>query len=466
MQGSTQFTRRAAALTLLAVMLLVASFTRIQPIEAQTVPTPTPNDPLWIAFSNVRDALEEKFHVDLTIVQRYEWDETEFTDGIDSCLDPSDTPPRQLYYGWRFLITSLDGRQFEGRSSFNAEIITACDHVTAAASAPATAVSNGDLPAPVAGSGAGGSFELGGQVLELNSNTISLTNRAGMTWVKTQVRYSLGQDPSVAAGFINAAHSAGKKALLSVVGDKTQMGDYNSYISSYASFVGGVAALGADAIEVWNESNIDREWPAGSINGATYTQLLAASFNAIKGSNGGTIVISGAPAPTGFFGSAGCGSGGCNDDVYMQQMAQAGAANYLDCVGLHYNEGIIPPSQTSNDPRGNYPTYFFGSMLQRGYSQFSGKPVCFTELGYLSGEGYSQAIPAGFAWAANTTVAQQAAWLADAASRAAQSGQVRLMIVWNVDYPYFTADDPVGGYAIYRPDGSCPACDTLGTVMK
>ncbi len=227
-----------------------------------------------------------------------------------------------------------------------------------------------------------------------------------------------------------------------------------------------MAALGADAIEVWNESNIDREWPAGSINGATYTQLLAAAFNAIKSRNGGTIVISGAPAPTGYFGSAGCGSGGCNDDVYMQQMAQAGAANYLDCVGLHYNEGIIPPSQTSNDPRGGYPTYFFGSMLQRGYSQFSGKPVCFTELGYLTGQGYSQAIPANFGWAANTTVAQQAAWLADAASRAAQSGQVRLMIVWNVDYPYFTADDPVGGYAIFRPDGSCPACDTLGTVMK
>ncbi len=72
MQGSTQFTRRATALTLLAVILLVGAFTHIQPIEAQTVPTPTPNDPLWIAFSNVRDALEEKFHVDLTIVQRYD----------------------------------------------------------------------------------------------------------------------------------------------------------------------------------------------------------------------------------------------------------------------------------------------------------------------------------------------------------------------------------------------------------
>ncbi|MFN8530999.1 MAG: hypothetical protein U0670_20535, partial [Anaerolineae bacterium] len=234
---------------------------------------------------------------------------------------------------------------------------------------------------------------------------------------------------------------------------------------SYASFVGGVAAAGADAIEVWNEPNIDREWPAAQINGGNYTRLLAAAFNAIKGAHSSTIVISGAPAPTGYFGSAGCGSGGCNDDVFMQQMAQAGAANYLDCVGLHYNEGIISPTQSSGDPRGGYPTYFLGSMIARGYNPFGGKPVCFTELGYLSGQGFSQAIPASFAWASNTTVAQQAQWLAEAVSVANSTGHVRLIIVWNVDFPSFTATDPMGGYAMLRPDGTCPACDSLGHVM-
>jgi hypothetical protein len=178
------------------------------------------------------------------------------------------------------------------------------------------------------------------------------------------------------------------------------------------------------------------------------------------------MVISGAPAPTGFFGTAGCGSGGCNDDVFMQQMAQAGAAQYLDCVGLHYNEGIVSPSTNSGDPRGEYPSYYFSSMLARGYNPFGGKPVCFSELGYLSGQGFSTAIPAAFGWAGNTTVAQHATWLAEAAASAAQSGKVRLMIVWNVDFPFYTATDPMGGYAMFRPDGTCPACDTLGQVMK
>ena len=47
---------------------------------------------------------------------------------------------------------------------------------------------------------------------------------------------------------------------------------------------------------------------------------------------------------------------------------------------------------------------------------------------------------------------------------ATSSGRVRLMIVFNVDFTQY-GDDPQAGYAIVRPDGSCPACDTLRAVM-
>ncbi|MBZ0277402.1 MAG: hypothetical protein K8I60_14750, partial [Anaerolineae bacterium] len=323
-----------------------------------------------------------------------------------------------------------------------------------------------NLPTPIPGSAASGSFELGGHVLDMSLNTFGTMNRAGMKWVKKQIRYNLGDDPSSVASFISVAHSNGFKILLGIVGQTSQMGDYNSYINTYANYLGGVAAAGADAIEVWNEPNIDREWPAGTVNGGTYTQMLAAAYNAIKSKNANTLVISGAPAPTGYFGTAGCTANGCNDDTFMQQMAQAGAAQYMDCVGLHYNEGIVSPQTNSGDPRGEYPTYYFSSMLNRGYSPFGGKSVCFTELGYLSPEGYTTPLPANFAWAQNTSVAEHASWLAGAATAASQSGKVRLMIIWNVDFPFFTADDPMGGYALLRPGGSCPGCDSLGAVMK
>jgi hypothetical protein len=454
----------------IGVFVLFAQIGTPMRASAQAMPTPTPTDQLWLAFSAVRDALEEKFNVDLTIVARYNWEQMEFVGaGIDSCLDLEDPNAyRPLYFGWRFVITSLSGRQFEGRSSFDSTIVTACDRVTEnVAPAPANPQTDPNLPAPVAGSAAINGFQLGGHVLQLNANTISLMNRAGMTWVKYQVRYTRGQDPSSVAGLVQGARAAGFRVLLGVVGSPSELASGGAgYIQDFANFLGGVAALGTDAIEVWNEPNIDREWPAGQINGANYTQMLAAAFNAIKSRSSGTLVISGAPAPTGFFGAAGCTDQGCNDDVFMQQMAQAGAAQYLDCVGLHYNEGIIPPSAGSGDPRGGYPTYYFGSMTNRGYSLFGGKPVCYTELGYLSPEGFADPLPAGFSWAANTSVAEHAAWLAEAASIAANSGRVAMMIVWNVDFPYYTGTDPMAGYAMYRPDGSCPACDTLGAVMR
>ena len=197
--------------------------------------------------------------------------------------------------------------------------------------------------------------------------------------------------------------------------------------------------------------------------------MLAKAYKAIKDANSNTLVISAAPAPTGFAGAAGCTADGkvCNDDVFMQQMAQAGAGQYMDCLGLHYNEGIVSPRANSGDPRPSYPTYYFSSMLNRGASFFPGKPVCWTELGYLSGEGIVNRgpIPTGFAWASNTTVAQQAQWIAEAAALSAQSGRVRMMIVWNINFEKWSGD-PQRGYALIRPDGSCPGCATLGAVMR
>jgi len=459
--------RAAMLLSLAALFLFSLIFSFSLPMTAQAQdPTATPNDPFWRAYSAARDAIEEKFSVDLTQVQSYEWSQAEFVTGIDSCVDLDDpNTGRPVYFGWVFTLTSFRNQTYQARVSYDIQDVAACDHVDEASAPAAPAAPDGSLPPPVAGSAATGGFELGGHALEMSLGTFNLMRRARMTWVKQQVDYNLGDDAGETAGLIQTAHGSGFKILLSVRGHRDQMGNYSDYINQFAGYLGGVAGLGADAIEVWNEPNIDREWPAATINGATYTQMLAAAYNSIKSANGSTIVVSAAPAPTGFFGAGGCGSGGCNDDVFMQQMAAAGAASYMDCVGLHYNEGIIPPSAGGGDPRGGYPTYFFSSMLARGYNPFGGKPVCFTELGYLSPDGYDSPLPSNFGWAANTSVAEHASWLAEAAALAAQSGHVRLMIVWNVDFPFYTATDPMGGYAMFRPDQSCPACDSLATVM-
>ncbi len=302
-------------------------------------------------------------------------------------------------------------------------------------------------------------FSYGGHVGDFGQNAVNAMHQAGMTWAKRQWRYIAGQNPNDVAGMINDAHAKGFRILIGIVG---QTGDVNNsgYFDQYASFVGGVAALGADAIEVWNEMNIDREWPSGSIDPGLYTDLLRRSYGAIKAANPGTMVISGAPAPTGFFG--GCSPGGCDDSNYIAGMAAAGAANYMDCLGLHYNEGIVGPNQTSGDPRGSssyFTRYFWGMVNTYSKAFRNARPLCFTELGYLTPEGFPP-LPGSFGWAENVTVGQQASWLDQAVSLSRSSGKVKLLIIWNVDFTNY-GDDPMGGYAIIRPGGGCPACEAL-----
>ncbi len=307
----------------------------------------------------------------------------------------------------------------------------------------------------------GGSFELGGHV-----DTFSFPDKmkfAGMYWVKRQVRWSPGMAASDFASMINDTHAQGFKILLGVVGHPGDISGGANY-DAYAAFVGGLARLGADGIEVWNEMNIDREWPAGQISPTAYTDLLRRAYGAIKGANASTLVISGAPAPTGAEGAFGLDHV-WNDDRYVRGMAAAGAANYMDCLGIHYNEGIVSPVQTSGDPRNPSDFYsrYYQTMVSTYYNAFGGaRRLCFTELGFLSPEGFG-GLPSTFAWAADTSVAEQAQWLGEAANLAKNSGVVRLMIIWNVDFRLY-GDDPMGGFSIVRPDGSCRACDELRKV--
>ena len=337
---------------------------------------------------------------------------------------------------------------------------------TIAAAPAATEGGDGEAPAPAAAPApvavapvANAGFELGGQSHSFANPT--LMDYAGMNWIKFQHKWGPGDDPSAVAGRIQQAHANGFKVLLSIPGATT----YPSSIdfAAYTEFLGGVAALGPDAIEVWNEMNIDFEWPAGQIDPTSYVNnMLAPAYNAIKSANPSVMVISGAPAPTGFFGG-GCGTNGCDDSAFLAGMAAAGAANYMDCMGAHFNAGATPPTQSTGHPAGNdHYSWHFQPMLDLYYSSF-GKPVCFTELGYLSGQDYG-GVPSRFSWAGNTSVSQHAQWLAEAVSMAANSGKARMVIIFNVDFTQW-GDDPQAGYAMIRPDGGCPACETLRQVM-
>lgn len=325
---------------------------------------------------------------------------------------------------------------------------------------PTTAAPTATTPPPSTSTG----FALGGQVAGFGSNAVTAMQSAGMTWAKRQITWAPGASAASQTGHITDAHTKGFKILLSVVGGPTNSGSGN--FTEYATYVAALAGAGADAIEVWNEPNIDREWAAGQISPANYTSLLSQAYTAIKAANANTMVITGAPAPTGFYG--GCTTNGCDDALFISGMVSAGALNYADCIGIHYNEGLLPPSSTSGDPRGNSSHYtrYYTSMVNTYWAAVGGaKQLCFTEIGYLSGEEWGT-LPAGFLWLPpyNLTVQQHADYLGQAAALAKSQGRVKLFVVFNVDFTVFTTD-PQAGYAIIRPDGSCPACSKLAAAV-
>jgi len=310
-------------------------------------------------------------------------------------------------------------------------------------------------PPPPPSGRIGGGFELGGHVAHFGN--ASQMQYAGMKWAKVQMHH--GGD---ASGLVAEAHANGLKILIGAVGDASRAAD-PGYQDEFAGWLGSVAAQGADAIEVWNEPNIDREWAQGQIDPAAYTQMLRRAYTAIKNNNPGTMVISAALSPTWHNPPYHWA-----DDVYLSGMVGAGAASYVDCYGIHYNSGTVAPAQTRGAITGDHYSWYFWGMINTYWAASGGtRPLCFTELGYLSGEGYCQ-LPGNFAWAAATTVAQQAAWLAEAAVLASSSGKVRIMIIWNVNFTRFDCGpgngDPQAGYAILRPGGGCAACETLHNV--
>ena len=83
----------------------------------------------------------------------------------------------------------------------------------------------------------------------------------------------------------------------------------------------------------------------------------------IKAKDPNIVVISGALSPTGYF-LGGCSAAGCDDGPYLKRMVEAGALNYLDCVGVHANGYNVPPDKTNKDGYNDPTATFRGPFYQ------------------------------------------------------------------------------------------------------
>jgi hypothetical protein len=151
----------------------------------------------------------------------------------------------------------------------------------------------------------------------------------------------------------------------------------------------------------------------------------------------------------------------------------------MDYIGAHHNAGATSPSARGGhpaDPGSTHHSWFFLPQTETYFNIFGGsRQLFYTEMGYVTPEGTcSSGLPSNFSWGSGTTLAQQGAWLAEAVQLSINTGMVRNVIVWNVDFnrndcsdcnPAVRDCDPQASYAIVRPGGACPTCDTLHAIL-
>jgi hypothetical protein len=163
----------------------------------------------------------------------------------------------------------------------------------------------------------------------------------------------------------------------------------------------------------------------------------------------------------------------------MQQLIDAGMLNYTDCVGAHHNGYNIGPTirfdAVPNDPtaifRGPFDnphhSWSFRSTLD-GYitrirNSGSDKKLCVTEFGWAVTEDLSGA-PAGFEFARDNTLAEQAQYFVEALDYMEQSGNFWLAFIWNFNYGPQVGFDPNNDnvpYSLISPNGFRPAFDAI-----
>ncbi len=335
----------------------------------------------------------------------------------------------------------------------------------------------------------------------------------GLNWTKAQVRWkdfetAPGKDElfnwQLLDAFMADANKKGLNILLGIIdapawtrkiNEPGLLGPPDDFKEA-ARFFQKVAARYkgcVQAIEVWNEMNLDREWrvPSGKIAAADYVRFLDAVTPGVREIDPSVLIVMGALSPTGASASEGGRDLYLDDYAYLDAFVAAGGPSRIDCVGVHLNGYNMPPdkrwNEGYNDPTAKFRGPFdnpnhswsFKSTLF-DYRAKTGKPLCVTEFGWASMENLKRkdgtpvsGAPAGFEFALDNTEQEQADWIVQGFKIMRESGFVRFGIVFNLDYIQKIGpepDDPsanVAPYSVTRRNGEPrPAFEAIKALVK
>lgn len=216
-----------------------------------------------------------------------------------------------------------------------------------------------------------------------------------------------------------------------------------------------------DAIEVWNEPNLAREWRGRPLNGADYMEYFDAAYQAIRAYSPDIAIITAAPAPTGSSDVS------VDDRDFLRQMYRGGLSRYTDIgIGVHpYSWGNPPSARCCNIMDGenwdDNSHFFFADTLDE-YRQIMLQnehdvKLWATEFGWATWAGLPGDPPE--VWMTYNSPQDQANYTLEAFEIAQGLDYMGPMIIWNLNlaqvHPELIEErDERVAYSLVLPEGN------------
>lgn len=232
-----------------------------------------------------------------------------------------------------------------------------------------------------------------------------------------------------------------------IEGPPDDLNDYGAFVEQVVERYRGRVQF----VQIWNEPNLEGEWGGGPIDPPGYVELLKVGYEAAKRADPAVVVVMAGLAPTDQLGPS-----NLSDLLFLQQMYDAGAADYFDiAAAMVYGYGYSPYDRRVDFKRNNFsrPIRSREIMVRNGDAD---TPLWAVEYGWVSlpedWDGHDSP------WGTPVSEQKQAEYLVDGYLRAQREWPwMGRMAVWSFRFPRGPdAPDQVGnptqGFAIVQND--------------
>lgn len=233
-------------------------------------------------------------------------------------------------------------------------------------------------------------------------------------------------------------------------------------LAAFLTLLLNAAGNDIDAIEIWNEPNVRREWDTRSLSfdGEGYMALFDAAYAAIRAYPKRITIVTAGLAPTATTGDS------VNDRTYLRQMYAAGLRDYDDVsIGVHPYSWSNAPDERCCDEAGqgwDDRAQFFMLDTLSSYraimraNRHAGRKLWATEFGWTNWEDLPASAPE--AWMTRISADQQAEYILNAFRIAQGLDFMGPMFLWNLNFANTqtvqSSTEYVGYSLLYAPSES------------